>query len=99
MKMALALALGFLAAFAPSFPAAEWQPAKGPLMTHWAKDVTPDKALPEYPRPQMVRPDWQNLNGLWQFAVAKEDEEPPIGKSSTSKSSCRSPSSRRCPAS
>jgi beta-galactosidase/beta-glucuronidase len=23
---------------------------------------------PEYPRPQFVRRDWQNLNGLWEFA-------------------------------
>src|SRR5438445_6075747 len=60
--------------------AAEWKPAAGPLMTRWAKDVTPDKVLPEYPRPQMVRKDWQNLNGLWQLAFGKEGEEPPIGK-------------------
>ena len=60
--------------------AAEWQPAKGPLATQWAKDVTADKAHPEYPRPQRVRKDWQNLNGLWQYAEAKMGEEPPIGK-------------------
>jgi beta-galactosidase/beta-glucuronidase len=28
----------------------------------------------------MVRPQWLNLNGLWQFAVAKENDEPPVGK-------------------
>ena len=50
-----------------------WQPAKGPLMTRWAKDVTPDKALPEYPRPQMVREEWQNLNGLWDYAIVAKD--------------------------
>lgn len=56
---------------------AAWAPAKGPLFTQWAKDVSPEKALPEYPRPQMVRKDWQNLNGLWDFAVtAKEDAQP-----------------------
>lgn len=38
-------------------------------MTPWAKDVKPDKVLPEYPRPQMVREEWQNLNGLWDYAV------------------------------
>ena len=46
--------------------AADWKPAKGPLMTRWAKEVSPARALPEYPRPQMVRRHWQNLNGLWQ---------------------------------
>ena len=50
--------------------AADWKPVPGHLMTRWAKDVSPDKVLPEYPRPQMVRPQWQNLNGLWDYAVA-----------------------------
>ncbi|HEY7426972.1 MAG TPA: glycoside hydrolase family 2 TIM barrel-domain containing protein [Gemmataceae bacterium] len=59
---------------------ADWRPAKGSLMTRWAKDVNPDKVHPEYPRPQMVRKEWQNLNGLWEFAVAKKDEEAPLGK-------------------
>jgi predicted amidohydrolase YtcJ len=58
----------------------EWQPAKGPLMTQWAKDVSADAALPEYPRPQMVRREWLNLNGVWQLAFAKEGEDPPLGK-------------------
>jgi hypothetical protein len=53
---------------------------KGPLTTRWAKDVSPDKAHPDYPRPTMVRPDWLNLNGIWQFAAAKPNEEPPAGK-------------------
>ncbi len=50
--------------------AADWQPAKGPLMTRWAKDVSPDKVHPEYPRPQMVREKWTNLNGLWDYKIA-----------------------------
>ena len=56
---------------------AEWAPAKGPLMTQWAKDVSPEKAMPEYPRPTMVRQDWQNLNGLWQYAIRPLDEAQP----------------------
>ncbi len=57
---------------------AEWKPADGPLMTRWAKEVSPDNAHPEYPRPQMVRKDWLNLNGLWEYAIrAKEDEWQP----------------------
>jgi hypothetical protein len=59
---------------------ADWKPAAGPLMTSWAKDVSPAKVHPEYPRPQMVRPDWLNLNGLWQLAIAKRGEAPPLGK-------------------
>ena len=48
---------------------AAWQPAQGRLMTRWAKDVSPEKVHPEYPRPQMVRKDWLNLNGLWDYAI------------------------------
>ncbi|KPK50010.1 MAG: glycoside hydrolase family 2, partial [Planctomycetes bacterium SM23_25] len=59
---------------------AAWEPAKGPLMTRWAKDVSPETVHGEYPRPQMVRQDWQNLNGLWQYAMAAEGEAPPVGK-------------------
>jgi len=48
---------------------AAWKPAGGPLMTRWAKEVSPEKVHPEYPRPQMVREDWLNLNGLWDYAI------------------------------
>ena len=60
-------------------PAAEedWQPAKGPLMTRWARDVSPKNAHPEYPRPQMVRKEWQNLNGLWDYAIRPKDQDAP----------------------
>lgn len=54
-----------------------WQPADGPLMTRWAKEVNPQNAHPEYPRPQMVRDAWKNLNGLWQYAVQPKDENAP----------------------
>jgi hypothetical protein len=54
---------------ASPIPAVEWKPAQGPLATPWAKDVTPDNVLPGYPRPQRVRKDWLNLNGLWDYAI------------------------------
>lgn len=38
-------------------------------MTRWARDVNPDNPLPDYPRPQMKRTEWKNLNGLWDYAV------------------------------
>ena len=50
-----------------------WQPAQGPLKTRWAKDVSPANAHPEYPRPQMVREEWLNLNGLWDLAITAKD--------------------------
>lgn len=57
--------------------AAQWQPAKGPLMTRWAKDVTPENVWPQYPRPQMVRDNWTNLNGLWDYAITSADASQP----------------------
>ncbi len=42
-------------------------------MTRWAKDVTVDTVHAEYPRPQMVRTGWFNLNGLWQYAIRPKD--------------------------
>ena len=47
----------------------KWRPANARLLTRWAADVTPENAHQEYPRPQMTRERWQNLNGLWQFEV------------------------------
>lgn len=49
--------------------AADWKPAPAPLMTKWGKKVTPENAWREYPRPQLVRKDWQNLNGLWDYTI------------------------------
>jgi hypothetical protein len=76
-RIVVALAMALLVGPAA---AAEWKPAKGPLMTKWAKDVSPDKVHPEYPRPQLVRKDWLNLNGLWQLSFGKKGDAPPIGK-------------------
>ncbi|AZS83618.1 PA14 domain-containing protein [Streptomyces griseoviridis] len=50
------------------------------LSTPWADDVSARNAHPEYPRPQLTRDDWQNLNGSWQFAAATAGERPPVGK-------------------
>jgi len=60
-----------------SLAQAQWKPAAGPLMTKWAKEVSPENALPEYPRPQMVRRDWLNLNGLWDYAIKAKDAAQP----------------------
>jgi hypothetical protein len=60
-----------------SIAMAEWKPAEGPLSTRWTNKVTPDNALPEYPRPQMARADWQNLNGLWDYAVVAKGADRP----------------------
>lgn len=58
----------------------QWQPGTPPLSTPWTDDVSPSNALPEYPRPQLTRDKWQNLNGLWEFAKAEPGDAAPIGK-------------------
>ncbi len=49
--------------------ASEWKMAPARLATRWAAEVNPDSPRPEYPRPQMVRAAWTNLNGLWDYAI------------------------------
>lgn len=46
-----------------------WEPADNPIMSRWAQEVSPDNVHSEYPRPQMVRQKWKNLNGLWQYKI------------------------------
>ena len=50
--------------------AQQWKPAPVTLMT-------PDNAWREYPRPQLVRPRWQNLNGLWDYAITPKTAAAP----------------------
>lgn len=54
-----------------------WEPKKGPLATRWAREVMPERVHPEYPRPQMVRKEWRNLNGLWQYTILPRAAGPP----------------------
>jgi hypothetical protein len=73
---AAALALLGTAVTAPP-AAAAWAPKTPPLTTPWTGLVSATNALPEYPRPQLVRPDWQNLNGVWDFAITSRDAGAP----------------------
>src|SRR5204862_7078111 len=70
--LALVAFVGSASAFA-----ADWKPAPAPLMTKWGKQVTPENAWKEYPRPQLVRKDWLNLNGLWDYAITTQGAGPP----------------------
>jgi len=61
--------------------AQDWKSKEAPLMTSYSKDINPQSVLPEYPRPQMVREKWMNLNGLWQYQAGTWENEPyPKGK-------------------
>ena len=45
-------------------------------MTFWGENLDPENVLPEYPRPQLVRDRWINLNGLWEYAITPVDAVP-----------------------
>lgn len=56
---------------------AQWKVAENTMMTRWGKQVTPENAWQEYPRPQFRRDqNWRNLNGLWDYAVARDSAKP-----------------------
>lgn len=54
---------------------AQWAPVGDNIRSSWADEVNPSAPLPEYPRPQMVRADWMNLNGLWNYAITEASAE------------------------
>jgi len=56
---------------------AQWKPVEGTLTTDWTPKVTPENVWKEYPRPQLVREKWMNLNGLWEYAIRPKEEEKP----------------------
>lgn len=47
------------------------------LITRWGKTVRADNAWRSYPRPQLQRDRWLNLNGMWDYAIrAKTAAQP-----------------------
>ena len=56
-----------------------WKPKQAPMMTDWAQQVNPTNVLPDYPRPQLVRSNWMNLNGVWQFQSGATNDPVPSG--------------------
>ena len=60
----------FLLSFVSVALNAQWKPVEGNIMSPWAEKVDPSSVHAEYPRPQMVRGQWMNLNGLWDYAIA-----------------------------
>ena len=65
-----------LIAAATTFAADEARPM-GEMKTRWAAKVNVDAPLPEYPRPSLVRKNWTNLNGRWDYAIVARDAAQP----------------------
>ena len=62
----------FLFMLALTSYAQNWTPVQGKMVTKWASEVSPENVWKEYPRPQFERSEWQNLNGLWDYAILKK---------------------------
>ena len=75
MKKSLTIVL--LLAITNFVNAQTWQPAGDRLKTPWAEEIDPANPLPEYPRPQMERSEWLNLNGLWNYAIVERGSSVP----------------------
>ena len=79
MKLKHFAFIALAASFAISCNTADktgWAPVGDRIMTQWGENLDPSEALPEYPRPQMVRDQWMNLNGLWEYAITPAEAEP-----------------------
>ena len=77
LGMALAFSMAASCANVSPTDTTQWKPAGDKIMTEWAEKIDPANVLPEYPRPQQVRDDWQNLNGLWEYAITAKDAARP----------------------
>ena len=57
---------------------AQWKPVGDKIKTKWAEQINPKNVLPEYPRPQLERTDWVNLNGEWEYAIKPKGQAEPV---------------------
>jgi len=74
-KLLLITCLHFFACTLVIAQATAWHIAGDKITSPWADSVNPSNVLPEYPRPQLVRGNWTNLNGLWQYAILPKDQQ------------------------
>ena len=61
----------------PKLPPAKrpTKPFLSELITTWGSQLTAEDAWTEYPRPQLRRPDWTNLNGHWDYAITPVEQK------------------------
>ena len=55
----------------------QWNPVGDNIKTKWGENINPNNVLQEYPRPILVRNDWKNLNGLWDYTITSKGENKP----------------------
>ena len=71
------LAISVIALLSSSFACGAYSPVPGHITTEWGENIDAARVWQEYPRPDMVRPDWKCLNGLWEYAVKPVGEGKP----------------------
>ncbi len=57
------------ALYVPIARTQEWKPAGDKIMTQWGETLDSENVWQEYPRPQLQRNNWQNLNGMWEYSI------------------------------
>ena len=48
------------------------------MLTKWGAALDRSCPLPEYPRPQLRRASFYNLNGVWDYAITASGDEPEV---------------------
>ncbi len=77
MKTCLFAVLALSMTLTGTVSAQEWTPLGDRIRTVWSEEVTPANVHKEYPRPQMVRPEWESLNGLWEYSITPKNAAVP----------------------
>ena len=75
--MKISLLAFLLFALLTTINAQNWQPTGDKIKTAWAEKIDSRNPLPEYPRPQLKRDQWLNLNGLWNYALVDKGSNYP----------------------
>lgn len=64
--------------FFPLITYGQWSPQGDKIKTTWAEEINPENVWSEYPRPILVRDDWKNLNGLWDYSITNKGDTRPV---------------------
>ncbi len=77
MKIKLLVA-AFAALVATAHVDAQWKPVGDKIKTEWGEKLDIGNVWNVYPRPIMERSEWQNLNGLWNYAIIGKEKAVPV---------------------
>jgi Concanavalin A-like lectin/glucanases superfamily/Glycosyl hydrolases family 2, sugar binding domain/Glycosyl hydrolases family 2/Glycosyl hydrolases family 2, TIM barrel domain len=80
LPLTVVCAYACAAGASPASANADYVRQPSPLTTPWTNQVSTTNPLPEYPRPQLERSEWQSLNGRWQYERAQARGPSPFGR-------------------